>query len=198
MMPSSLLARPRCIRCVVVLCILQEDSLLILYNIQAKAGHLEAISRRHTRELKQKTQELESCHEQLAELTHGSKSKGDEAKHYEAKHWKNEAGLIAANLKASNTERINLHAELNRVKTAYYESAAKVEELQCALNAHVNTECSSSSSAAQVASGASRQPSSPSAAQASTRMYERTASGDRKSTRLNSSHSGESRMPSSA
>ena len=68
--------------------------------------------------------------------------------------------------------------------TAYYGSAAKVEELQHALNAA--TESSSSSSAAQVASGASRQPSSPSAAQASNGMYERTASGKAGDTRVRS------------
>ena len=68
--------------------------------------------------------------------------------------------------------------------TAYYGSAAKVEELQHALNAA--TESSLSSSAAQVASGASRQPSSPSAAQASERMYERTASGKAGDTRVRS------------
>ena len=68
--------------------------------------------------------------------------------------------------------------------TAYYGSAAKVEELQHALKA--TTESSSSSSTAQVASGASRQPSSPSAAQASERMYERTASGKAGDTRVRS------------
>ena len=136
---------------------------------------METISRRQTRELEQKTQELELCQQQVAELTDDSKSKGDEVK-----HWKSEAGLLAADLKASNTERIDLHAQLNRVKTAYYESAAKVEELQHALNTE------SSSSAAQVASGASRQPSSPSAAQASERMYERTASGKAGDTRVRS------------
>ena len=144
---------------------------------QAKADRLESTSERKTQEIEQKTQELKSCQEQITELTHDSESKG-----YEAKHWKNEAGLLAADLKASTTEQIDLHAELNRVKTAYYESAAKVEELQHALNA--TTE--SSSSAAQVASGASRQPSSPSAAQASERMYERTASGKAGDTRVRS------------
>ena len=181
MMPSLLLARRRCIRCVVALRILRKNSLLILLNIQAKAGHLEAISRRQTRELEQKTQELGLCQQQVAELTDDSKSKGDEVN-----HWKSEAGLLAADLKASITEQIDLHAQLNRVKTAYHESATNVEELQHALNTHANTESSSSSSAAQIASGASRQPSSPSAAQASKWMYERTASGKAGDTRVRS------------
>ena len=142
---------------------------------QAKADRLESTSERKTQEIERKTQEVKSCQEQITELTHDSKTTS-----YEAKHWKNEAGLLAADLKASTTEQVDLHAQLNRVKTAYYGSAAKVEELQHALNA--TTE--SSSSAAQVGSGASRQPSSPSAAQASEGMYERTASGKAGDTRV--------------
>ena len=152
-----------------------SDSMSDTLPPQAKADRLESTSERKTQEIEQKTQELKSCQEHITKLTHDSKSTS-----YEAKHWKKEAGLLAADLKASTTEQIDLHAQLNRVKTAYYESAAKVEELQHALNTE------SSSSVAQVASGASRQPSSPSAAQASNGMYERTASGKAGDTRVRS------------
>ncbi|RPD60712.1 hypothetical protein L227DRAFT_563215 [Lentinus tigrinus ALCF2SS1-6] len=134
---------------------------------KAKTERLEITTERQTRELEQKTQELKSCHEQLTELKHNTEDAA------EASHWKYVADTLASDLKTSTTERIDLLAQLNRVKTAYHESHAEVEELQHALQA-----AKESPSAAQTASGASpSQPSSPSAAQTSDRMDEQTASG---------------------
>ncbi|RPD63346.1 hypothetical protein L227DRAFT_651004 [Lentinus tigrinus ALCF2SS1-6] len=137
---------------------------------KAKTERLEITTERQTRELEQKTQELKSCQEQLTELKHTA----------EASHWKYVADTLASDLKASTTERIELLAQLSRVKAAYHESHAEVEELQHALSA-----TKESRSAAQNASGAS-QPSSPSAAQTSNRMDEQTASGKACDTRVRS------------
>ncbi|RPD60721.1 hypothetical protein L227DRAFT_610827 [Lentinus tigrinus ALCF2SS1-6] len=143
---------------------------------KAKTERLEITTERQTRELEQKTQELKSCHEQLTELKHNTEDAA------EASHWKYMAEALASDLKTSTTERIDLLAQLNRVKTAYHESHAEVEELQHALNA-----TKESPSAAQTASGASlSQPSSPSAAQTSDRMDEQTASGKACDTRVRS------------
>ncbi|RPD56803.1 hypothetical protein L226DRAFT_574152 [Lentinus tigrinus ALCF2SS1-7] len=141
---------------------------------KAKTERLEITTERQTRELEQKIQELKSCHEQLTELKHSTEDAA------EANYWKNMAETLASDLKGSTTERIELLAQLNRVKTAYHESHTEVEELQHALKAA--KECTS---AAQSASGAS-QPSSPSAAQTSDRMYEQTASGKACDTRVRS------------
>ncbi|RPD77212.1 hypothetical protein L226DRAFT_559297 [Lentinus tigrinus ALCF2SS1-7] len=141
---------------------------------KAKTERLEVTTERQTRELEQKTQELKSCYEQLTEIKHNTEEAA------EASHWKYVAETLASDLKASTTERIDLLAQLNRVKTAYHESHAEVEELQHALKA-----TKESLSTAQAASGAS-QPPSPSAAQASNRMDEQTASGKAYDTRVRS------------